>query len=60
MSTWMMKFTFKHMLLKRAYTEEQMKTLAHDSDFEGGEIVKSAIGMEVTLVRREPVAEQAA
>jgi ubiquinone/menaquinone biosynthesis C-methylase UbiE len=60
MSTWMMKFTFKHMLLKRAYTEEQMKALTRESDFEGGEIVKSAIGMEVTLVRREPVAEQAA
>jgi ubiquinone/menaquinone biosynthesis C-methylase UbiE len=56
----MMKFTFKHMLLRRAYTEEQMKALAHESDFKGGEIVKSAIGMEVALVRREPVAEQAA
>jgi ubiquinone/menaquinone biosynthesis C-methylase UbiE len=59
-SAWFMKFTFKHMLLKRAYTEEQMKALARESDFKDGEIAKSGIGMEVMLVRREPVAEQAA
>jgi ubiquinone/menaquinone biosynthesis C-methylase UbiE len=59
-STWMTKFTFKHTLLKRAYTEGQMKALVSESDFKTGEIVKALIGMEVTLVRREPVAEQAA
>jgi ubiquinone/menaquinone biosynthesis C-methylase UbiE len=58
-SAWMMKFTFKHMLLKRAYTEEQMKALAGESAFKAGEIVKSSIGMEITLLRHERVAQPA-
>ena len=57
---WFMKFTFKHMLLKRAYTEEQMGKLAHDSDFKDCAIARSAVGMEITLIRREPLAKQAA
>jgi ubiquinone/menaquinone biosynthesis C-methylase UbiE len=59
-STWMTKFTFKHMLLKRAYTEEQMAALAGQSDFTSCEIVKTPVGMEVRLTRRQPLAEQAA
>jgi ubiquinone/menaquinone biosynthesis C-methylase UbiE len=59
-STWMTKFTFKHMLLKRAYTEEQMASLARDSDFKSCEIVRSPVGMEVWFTRRQPLAEQAA
>ena len=47
-----MKFTFKHMLLKRAYTEEQMKALAASSDFKSCEIVKIAVGMEIRLSRQ--------
>jgi ubiquinone/menaquinone biosynthesis C-methylase UbiE len=57
---WIYKITFKHLLLKRAYTEAQMMTLVRESDFKAGEITNVAIGMEVSLVRREPVAEQAA
>jgi ubiquinone/menaquinone biosynthesis C-methylase UbiE len=57
---WLIKFTFKHMLLKRAYSEEQMKALAASSDFKSCEIVKMAVGMDVRFVRREPLAEQAA
>jgi len=60
MSSWMMKFTFKHLLLKRAYTEEQMKALVSESDFKAGEIIRTPVGMGVTLVRREPVAENPA
>lgn len=59
-STWMTKFTFKHMLLKRAYTESQILSLAAQSDFKTCEIVKSAVGMEIRLQRRQPLAEQAA
>ena len=59
-SSWFMKFTFKHMLLKRAYTEAQMQWLAGESDFKFCEIVKNAVGMEISLTRREPLAEQAA
>jgi ubiquinone/menaquinone biosynthesis C-methylase UbiE len=59
-NTWMTKFTFKHMLLKRAYTEGQMARLAGESDFKDCEIIKNAVGMEVNLTRRQPLAEQAA
>jgi ubiquinone/menaquinone biosynthesis C-methylase UbiE len=57
---WFMKFTFRHMLLKRAYTAEQMATLGGKSDFKIAGILQTAIGMEVHLLRREPLAEQAA
>jgi len=59
-STWMTKFTFKHMLLKRAYTEGQMTSLAGESDFKACEIFKTAVGMEVRLARRQLLVEQAA
>ena len=59
-NTWMTKFTFKHMLLKRAYTEPQMMSLAEQSDFKSCEIVRAPVGMEIRLVRQQPLAEQAA
>jgi ubiquinone/menaquinone biosynthesis C-methylase UbiE len=51
-STWMTKFTFKHMLLKRAYSEHQMTSLVGESDFKSCEIIRSAVGMEVKLIRQ--------
>jgi hypothetical protein len=60
MSSWMTKWTFKHMLLKRAYTIQQMESLAATSDFKACEIVSNALGMEIRLLRRQPLAEQAA
>jgi ubiquinone/menaquinone biosynthesis C-methylase UbiE len=59
-STWMTKFTFKHMLLKRAFSEHQMTSLVDESDFKSCEIIRSAVGMEVKLIRQQPLAEQAA
>ncbi len=59
-NSWMTKFTFKHMLLKRAYTEAQMNSLTAESDFKSCEVLLNALGMEVRLVRREPLEEQAA
>jgi ubiquinone/menaquinone biosynthesis C-methylase UbiE len=59
-STWITKLTFKHMLLKRAYTEAQMASLAAESDFKSCEIIRSALGMEIRLVRTQPLAVQAA
>ena len=59
-NAWMTKFTFKNMLLKRAHTEEQMTSLAGQSDFKSCEIIKTPVGMEVRFVRRQPLAEQAA
>ena len=57
---WFMKFTFKHMLLKRAYTEGQFTELAAQSDFGSCAISKKPVGMEIALVRRQLLAEQAA
>jgi ubiquinone/menaquinone biosynthesis C-methylase UbiE len=60
MSSWMTKMTFKHMLLKRPYTFEQMESLTAASDFKLCEIIQNPVSMEVRLVRRHPVAERAA
>jgi ubiquinone/menaquinone biosynthesis C-methylase UbiE len=59
-SAWMTKFTFKHMLLKRAYTEGQMTSLVGESEFKSCEILTTPVGMEVNLIRQQPLAEQAA
>jgi ubiquinone/menaquinone biosynthesis C-methylase UbiE len=59
-NSWFMKLTFKHMLLKRAYTEEQMASLARESDFNSCDIRKSPVGMEIRFLRRQPLAEEAA
>ena len=56
----MTKITFKHMLLKRAYTVAQMESLVAASDFKSCEIIRNPVGMEIRLVRQRPVAEQAA
>jgi ubiquinone/menaquinone biosynthesis C-methylase UbiE len=53
-NAWMTKWTFKHMLLKRAHTEESMKALAAASDFGSCEITRNAVGMEVRF--RRPIA----
>lgn len=55
-SAWMTKWTFKHMLLKRAHTEESMKSLATQSQFGACEIKRNAVGMEVRF--RRPMAAQ--
>jgi ubiquinone/menaquinone biosynthesis C-methylase UbiE len=60
LDAWMTKLAFKHMLLKRAYTEEQMKSLVFASDFKSCQVLRTPIGMEVTLVRQRSLAEQAA
>ncbi len=59
-NSWVTKMTFKHMLLKRAYTEQQIESLAAASDFNSCEILKNQVGMEIRLIRRQPFTEQAA
>lgn len=54
------KMTFKHMLLKRAYTKEGMESLAASSDFKSCRILVSPIGMEIRLSRSESCEQQAA
>ena len=58
-SAWMTKWTFKHMLLKRAHTEESMRALAAASDFGACDIARNAVGMEVRM-RRQVAAAQVA
>lgn len=59
-SAWMTKMTFKHMLLKRAYTEEQIRYLAAASDFGSCQIDKTPVGMEIQLVRQQPASQRVA
>jgi ubiquinone/menaquinone biosynthesis C-methylase UbiE len=59
-NTWITKIIFKHMLLNRAYTEGQMTSLVGESEFKSCEIIKAAVGMEVRLIRQQPLAERAA
>ena len=39
---------------------KQMTSLVSESDFKSCEIIRSAVGMEVKLIRQQPLAEQAA
>lgn len=48
---WAVRMTFKHMLLKRAYTTEDLQTLAASSNFRSCQITKTPTGMEVRLTR---------
>ena len=58
-SAFMTKWTFKHMLLKRAHTEESMRALAAASEFGSCEITRNAVGMEARF-RRPMAAAQVA
>jgi ubiquinone/menaquinone biosynthesis C-methylase UbiE len=60
LNTWITKMTFKHMLLKRAYTKEAMESLVEKSSFKTSEIAAAPVGMEVRLIRRQPCQQQAA
>jgi ubiquinone/menaquinone biosynthesis C-methylase UbiE len=43
------RWTFKHILIKRAYTREQLLNFARNSPFSGIEIREESIGMELWL-----------
>ena len=45
------KWTFKHMLLKRAYTQAQFREMAAPTPFGGCEIREGSIGLEVSFVK---------
>lgn len=51
-NTFITRWTFKNMLLKRAYTQEQFRAFAAQSEFKTCEIQEDAIGMEVRLNKR--------
>jgi ubiquinone/menaquinone biosynthesis C-methylase UbiE len=50
-NAWMMKWTFRGMLLKRAYTKEEFKRFIAESGFEKSDIQQTAIGFEITLAK---------
>jgi hypothetical protein len=45
------KWTFKHMLLKRAYSQEQFAQMASQTPFPSCEIRAESIGLEVSLAK---------
>jgi ubiquinone/menaquinone biosynthesis C-methylase UbiE len=45
------RWTFKHMLLKRAYTQAQFRDMAAQTPFGGCEIREGSIGLEVPFVK---------
>jgi hypothetical protein len=53
---WMTKWTFKHMLLKRAYTTDDFLRMAKQSRFGTCEIQPSGIGFQVQLTKAPALA----
>jgi ubiquinone/menaquinone biosynthesis C-methylase UbiE len=43
--------TFRFMLIKRAYTKGEFRQLIADSPFRGGDIQESLVGVEITLTK---------
>lgn len=43
------RWTFRHMLLRRAYTSEAIQRMAAESPFGGGEVAKDGIGFELRM-----------
>jgi ubiquinone/menaquinone biosynthesis C-methylase UbiE len=54
--SWLTSFTFKHMLIKRAYTGSDFVRMAHESRFGGCELKASAIGYDVHFAKPAHVA----
>src|SRR5262249_19080125 len=50
--TWMTKMTFRHLLLKRAYTRTDFTRMAGESRFGGCTVHPVPIGFEVRFVKR--------
>ena len=51
LDTFFIKFTFRHMLIKRAYLPDQFRSMAAASRFGSCAIQENSIGMEVSLVK---------
>jgi ubiquinone/menaquinone biosynthesis C-methylase UbiE len=57
---WMTKWTFRHVLLKRAYTRNDFVQMAKDSSFGACQIRPSTIGLEVWFTKAAQPAEDVA
>jgi ubiquinone/menaquinone biosynthesis C-methylase UbiE len=51
LNAWITRWTFRHLLLKRAYTREQLERMAAGSRFGGGEIFTDGIGFELRFTK---------
>jgi hypothetical protein len=50
-NAWLTRWTFRTMLLRRAYTREQLDEMARRSRFGGADIVRDGIGFELRLAK---------
>jgi hypothetical protein len=50
-NAWMTRLTFRFMLLKSAYTREEIERMAAASRFGGCEIASDGIGFELRLIK---------
>ena len=48
---WMTKWTFRNMLIKRAYTQEQLRQMAGESEFGACDLVLGPIGFEAFFAK---------
>jgi ubiquinone/menaquinone biosynthesis C-methylase UbiE len=51
MSSLFMRWAFKHMLVKRAYSQEQFRQMAAETPFKTCEIREDALGLEVSFTK---------
>lgn len=51
-SAWLTRLTFKHMLVKRAYSQEQFRQMAARTPFGACDIDETPLGMNVWLTKR--------
>jgi hypothetical protein len=50
-NTYLTRWTFQFMLLRLAYTREQLQRMAAQSQFAGGEVAANGIGCELRLTK---------
>jgi hypothetical protein len=58
--SWLTKLTFKYMLVKRAYSQEQFRQMAARTAFKNCEIQENPLGMAVWLTKRKEEASERA
>jgi ubiquinone/menaquinone biosynthesis C-methylase UbiE len=51
LDAWLTRWAFRTMLIKRAYTREELAAMAARSRFGSGDVKTSSIGVEVRLLR---------
>lgn len=51
LNTFMVRQTFRFMLIKRAYTKGEFRELIANSPFQSGDVKESLIGVEITLTK---------